>query len=160
MLDSNNNEVAMTTDQKLNVLLHALEERYKSIHIIRDRVQNISVWILGLFVTAGGWLIQSNTSLMIKEKWFSTIIIIISVLVVRIFYLKDLEKGFKAQQRIQAKIEDALDLCKVGVFTQDSIYPKEWTEAGSKGGNGKFFFHNYLLIYIGTGILLLSIWLR
>lgn len=160
MLDSNNNEVAMTTDQKLNVLLHALEERYKSIHIIRDRVQNISVWILGLFVTAGGWLMQSKTSLLINEKWFFTAIIIISVFVVRVFYLKDLEKGFKTQQRIQAKIEEALGLCKAGVFTTDSVYPKEWAEAGTKNGKGNFFFHNYLLIYTATVILLLSIWIR
>lgn len=150
----------MPDEKKIEILLHALEERYKSIHIIRDRVQNISLWTLGLFVTAGGWLLQSNTTLTCGEKWFFGATILLSVLVLRIFYLRDLEKGFKAQQRIQAKIEDSLGLCRPGVFTEESIYPKDWAKAGGKDSKGNFFFHNYLLIYLGTLILLLSIWFK
>ncbi len=160
MEDSNSDEMVLTPDQKITVLLQALDERYKSIHIIRERVQNIALWVLGLFVTAGGWLVQSNTSLLIREKWFFTIIILLAILTLRIFYLKDLEKGFKNQQRIQAKIEAALGLCKKGVFIEDSIYPKEWINAGQKNGKGNFFRHNYLLIYAATTILLLSIWFK
>lgn len=151
----------LTKEQKVDVLLHALEERYKSIHIIRDRVQNISLWILGLFITAGGWLLQSNSILETKERVFFTVIILTSVIVLRAFYLRDLEKGFKAQQQIQAKIESALGLCEAGVFIPtDSIYPSEWAKSGTKVGKGKFFFHNYLLIYLGTAILLVSIWVK
>lgn len=160
MEDSTKKEMTITNDQKVEILLHALEERYKSIHIIRERVQNISLWILGLFVTAGGWLLQSNANLESDEKIFFGAIILISVIVLRIFYLNDLEKGFKAQQRIQAKIEDTLGLCTPGIFTQESIYPKEWATAGTKKGKGNFFFHNYLLIYFGTAILLVSIWFK
>lgn len=149
----------ITNEQKVTVLLHALEERYKSIHIIRERVQNISIWVLGLFVTAGGWLIQSNVTLENSEKFFFGGIILVSVLILHAFYLNDLHKGFKVQQRIQAKIENTLGLCDPGVFTQESIYPKEWSDAGTKKGKGNFFLHNYILIYLGTGILLLSIWL-
>ncbi len=32
---------------KIDILLKALDERYKSIHIIRERVQTVSIWILG-----------------------------------------------------------------------------------------------------------------
>lgn len=147
-------------EQKVQILLHALEERYKSIHTIRDRLQNVSLWVLGLFVTAGGWLLQSNNTFLLKEKVFFSIAILVSVIVLRAFYLNDLEKGFRAQQRIQAKIEDALGLCSPGVYTESSIYPKEWSDSGTKKGKGNFFFHNYLLVYLGTAILLLCIFFR
>lgn len=150
----------ITHEQKVQILLNALEERYKSIHTIRDRVQNVSLWVLGLFVTAGGWLLQSDNTFLVKEKIFFGLVILVSVIVLRVFYLNDLEKGFKAQQRIQAKIEDALGLCTPGVFVDGSIYPKEWSASGTKNGKGNFFFHNYLLIYIGTAILLLCIFFR
>lgn len=150
----------ITQEQKVQILLHALEERYKSIHTIRDRVQNVSLWVLGLFVTAGGWLLQSSNTFLVKEKVFFGLAILVSVIVLRAFYLNDLEKGFKAQQRIQAKIEEALGLCSPGIFTDASIYPKEWTASGTKKGKGNFFFHNYLLIYLGTAILLLCIFFR
>ncbi len=150
----------LTNEQKIDVLLHALDERYKSIHAIRDRVQNCSIWILGIFVTAGGWLLQSDAILECREKLFFSGIIIVSVAVLRIFYLSDLERGFKTQQRIQARIEDALGLYKPGVFVTNTIYPSEWSQTGTRDGKGNFFSHNYLLIYLGTAIILLSIWLK
>lgn len=157
MEDSVKVEISISNEQKVQILLHALEERYKSIHVIRDRVQNISLWVLGLFVTAGGWLLQSNNSFSLQEKLLFGGFILVSVIVLRVFYLNDLEKGFKAQQRIQNRIEKALGLCKSGIFIQESIYPEEWVFAGTKKGKGNFFFHNYLLIYLGTVILLLCI---
>jgi hypothetical protein len=106
MQDSNELTISMSDDKKIEILLKALEERYNSIHIIRERVQNICLWILGLFITAAGWLLQSNHSLLTKEKIFFSLMILISVFVIRVFYLNDLEKGFKTQQKIQAKIEE------------------------------------------------------
>lgn len=147
----------ITHEQKVQILLHALEERYKSIHIIRDRVQNVSLWVLGLFITAGGWVLQSTTTFLIIEKVFFASVIVVSIFVLRLFYLNDLEKGFKAQQRIQAKIEEALGLCSPGVYIETSIYPGEWAASGTSEGKGHFFSHNYLLIYLGTVILLVCI---
>jgi hypothetical protein len=150
----------LNNEQKLEVLLHALEERYKSIHIIRERVQSVCLWILGLFITAGGWLLQSSNTLSTSEKIFFSTAIVISIIILRVFYLGDLQKGFKVQQRIQAKIEDTLGLCKPGIFTTDSIYPIDWGNAGTSNGKGNFFFHNYLLIYFGTLVLLICIWFK
>jgi hypothetical protein len=159
MQDFNQENITLSSEQKIEILLKALEERYKSIHIIRQRVQNMCIWTLGLFVTAAGWLMQSPKELAVKEKIIFTLIILITIMVIRAFYLNDLEKGFKTQQQIQARIENVLGLCKSGVFSKDSIYPESWKEAGTENGKGKFFFHNYLLIYLGTLLLLISIWI-
>jgi hypothetical protein len=159
MQDFNQENITLSSEQKIEILLKALEERYKSIHIIRQRVQNMCIWTLGLFVTAAGWLMQSPKELAVKEKIIFTLIILITIMVIRAFYLNDLEKGFKTQQQIQARIENVLGLCKSGIFSKDSIYPESWKKAGTDEGKGKFFSHNYLLIYLGTLFLLISIWL-
>jgi hypothetical protein len=160
MQNLNKKEMNIPEDKKIEILLHALEERYKSIHIIRDRVQNIAIWVLGLFVTAGGWLLQSTSSLSYSSKTELSIGLVSVIFIFHLTYLNDLKKGFKAQQRIQAKIEDILGLCKRNVYGEDSVYPKEWLDAGTKKGKGKFFFHNYMLIYLGTVILTICIWLK
>jgi hypothetical membrane protein len=153
-------EVLLSEEKKAEVLMHALGERYSAIRAIRDRVQNVCLWVLGLFVTGAGWLLQATNPLDCSEKIFFTSMILIAVFVLRAYYLKDLEKGFKNQQQTQARIESALGLCTEGVFIDCSIYPAEWGNAGTKKGKGNFFAHNYLLIYTGTLFLIMSIWLK
>lgn len=158
-MQSSNNQLTLTSEQKVEVLLHALSERYHAIHNIRDRVQNVCIWTLGLFITAGGWLLQSNSSLDNIDKILFTTMIVITIVVIRYFYLGDLEKGFRTQQQIQAKLEDTLGLCEPGIFRQDELYPKEWAQAGSKNGKGNFFLHNYYLIYLGATLFIICIWM-
>jgi hypothetical protein len=49
--------------EKVDILISALEERYKALHIIRERVQNVGVWLLGIFLASGGWLLQNDVVL-------------------------------------------------------------------------------------------------
>jgi len=151
----------LNNEQKTTILLSALEERYNSIHIIRDRVQNTCIWTLGLLLTAAGWLVQSTTVLTCKQKIIFSIFIVFVFTVVRCFYLKDLNKGFKSQQKIAARIEETLCLYETDVFgnSGSSVYPKEWKNSGDKDGQGNFFSTSYYLLYAGVFILLLAIWL-
>lgn len=158
MQNSPSTILPLNNDQKVDVLLKALEERYKALHIIRERVQNVCLWTLGLFITAGGWLLQAKAVPSCSEKIMFTIIIVVVVGVLRALYLSDLEKGFRAQQKVQAKIEETLGLCKPGIFRVDEIYPQEWAQAGGAASKGKFFLHNYILIYVGTAILIACLW--
>ena len=57
-------------ENQIGILISQLEERYRSIHIIRERAQNISLWVLGIFATAAGWLIQSKVELNNSKKIF------------------------------------------------------------------------------------------
>ena len=151
----------LDSKSKLQILLSALEERYKSLHIIRERIQNVCLWTLGILLATGGWLVQNGTSLTYQQKIFFSILIGIAFIVIRFFYLSDLEKGFKSQQRVAASIEE-----KLGLFgerflgaSEKSIYPQSWKDAGADTGGGKFVNRNYLLLYIGVTLLLLIIWL-
>jgi len=151
----------LDNQKKIDILLKALDERYKVLHAIRERIQNICLWSLGIFLGAGGWVIQKGTGLSVRERIAFTILITIAFVVVRFFYLHDLVKGFKAQQKVTASIEE-----KLGLFAKDflegvneSIYPPIWMDAGTANGQGHFVRTNYLLLYVGVLLLLLIIWL-
>ncbi|MFA5086478.1 MAG: hypothetical protein WC468_02740 [Candidatus Paceibacterota bacterium] len=149
----------LNKDNKINILLSALEERYNSLSTIRERTHNIGIWSLGILLGASGWLIESGITLSILEKKLYLVGIIIAFIILRFHYLKDLQVGFRSQQRITVKIEKALHLFDQGFFddSEESIYPKSWEKSGTKDGKGKFFETNFALLYIGMIFLIISI---
>src|SRR3989338_4548637 len=146
-------------NQKVNVLLSALDERYKSIHIIRERVQSVGIWALGILLGAGGWLIQSDTTLTYPQKVLGIVGFTTAFIALRFFYLEDLQKGFKGQQRAAACIEKVLGLFTPNFFndSSDPIYPESWQKSGTEEGDGKFFNSTYILLYVGVTFLLIAI---
>lgn len=144
----------MTLDdgQKVDVLLAALAERYGALRTVRERVQSIGIWALGLLVAAGGWLIQTEEDLTCPERWIAVLGLVGAVAVLRCVYLADLQRGFAAQQRTAAKLEAALGLYDVGVFDRSDapIYPPSWANAGEEKGSGRFFVSTYALLYVGA----------
>ncbi len=152
----------LNTEQKTTVLLSALEERYTVMRTIRDRVQSVGVWALGLLLTAGGWFIQSDIVLTSGQKLLYLIGVVVAIAVLRFKYLDDLCTGFQAQQRVAVRLEKTLGLFTPGIFDgeADSVYPPKWESAGNINGGGKFFNTSYLLLYVGAAFLLLAILLN
>lgn len=151
----------MSEDKTIDILLDALKQRYDSLRTIRERTQNICLWTLRILLGAGGWLIQSDRTFNLVEKLFFSLIILFAFIVVRCFYLVDLAKGFKIQQKVAVNIELMLGLYNKGLVANfGSPYPEGWKEAGSDSGPGRFIKRNYLLLYTGTIILLAVIWLK
>lgn len=147
-----------TLDQKLTILLDALNERYKSIHEIRARVQSICIWLLGILAVATGWLIQSGVNLSFEQRFLYSGIILIIVAYLRFFYFRDLETGFNSQISVASKIEKALHLYDKGYFYKEQIYPDSWKLAGSKNKKGNFFATNFILIEMGIFFLFVILW--
>ncbi|WP_298125227.1 hypothetical protein [Brevundimonas sp.] len=147
--------MTLNDEQKVAVLLAALAERYQAMRTIRERVQSVGLWALGLLVAAGGWLIQSRTELSDNERWIAIIGLGAALLVLRFWYLADLQKGFAGQQRVAATIERALGFFEPGALglMDASIYPASWNEAGSTDGKGRFFSSSYALLYGGVAFL-------
>jgi hypothetical protein len=144
---------------KLQILLAALSERYTSIHNIRARVENTGLWALGILLGVGGWLIQANIVLSWPQKAIYAVGILAAVLIVRLFYLADLQAGFRGQQRAASRIETILGLYKSGAFdsTNDPVFPASWESAGTHKSDGKFFRTTYHLLYVGTAFVLVAI---
>ena len=145
--------------QKIEILLVALQERYNSVHAIRERVQSVSLWVLGILLSASGWLFQSDVCFTLSQKILFTILSLCIWGILKKLYFSDLEKGFNSQRKILAKIEDSLGFYKKSHFneSEDTLYPKEWRHAGEKGSEGKFFQNTYNLIAVSFGIFILSI---
>ncbi|OGI10759.1 MAG: hypothetical protein A3I68_01635 [Candidatus Melainabacteria bacterium RIFCSPLOWO2_02_FULL_35_15] len=146
-------------EQKVSVLMQALEERYRSIHAIRERVQTVSIWILGILLGTSGWLFQSNIRF---DMWYQKLFLIVLLFILwgtlRWFYFNDLQKGFNTQRQVAATVEDLLGLFNKNVYgSVEPIYPKEWKSSGEKGSEGKFFDNTYNLIVVGFGVLSLVI---
>ncbi len=141
------------------VLLFALKERYESQHKIRDRVQSIGIWSLGLLLAASGWLMQEETILTFYQKLFMGLGVIVGFIILRYVYLADLYKGFCSQQRVAVRLEKILGFYTKGVYdnSNKTIFPKEWISAGYSNSGGKFFDSTYLFLFIGGVFLVLAI---
>jgi len=149
-------------NDKKEVLIAALQERYKAMHIIRGRVQAIGVWSLGFLLGASGWLIQSNLPPTLPQKVIFSLVVLVAFYVLRCVYLKDLNRGFQGQQHVAVRLEKALNLYTPGIYddSHEPIFPKEWARAGTKEGQGNYFVSSYVLIYTGVCILIISILLK
>ncbi len=149
----------MLDDLKVQVLLSAAEERNRAMHIMRERIQKTCIWILGIFLASAGWIIQGNVTLTFIQKTYLAAVIVVAVIVVRAIFLRDIESGFKGQQRALARIEIALKLYEPGFYDggEDCLFPESWRHAGTECGGGRFFTSNYWILYVGAVVLLAAL---
>ena len=149
----------MEEQTKIQVLLAIAEDRHKAIHVMRERVQKMCIWIMGIFLAVAGWIIKENITLSPIQNGVLVTVIIVIVLVIHLSYLKDIMRGFKVQQRVLARIEDALRLYDPKVYDdkKSGLFPNTWKKTGTNKGSGRFFANNLYLLYIGAGSLIISI---
>lgn len=152
--------IKITEENKVQILLEALKERYSSIHIIRERVQVVCIWALGLLLAASGYFYQTENIISLNKKIFLILLILLIWMSLRFFFFTDLEKGFNKQRTIAAKIEESLGFYEKNFFNSkdEDLYPKEWRLSGQKGCEGNFMKNIYNLIALGFFILTVSIW--
>lgn len=151
----------MEEQNKIQILLATAEERNKAIHIMRERVQKTCIGVMGIFYVMAGWFIKGGMDLTTIQKGFLTVAIIVAVPSIHFLYLRDIFRGFQGQQRVLARIEDALKLYEPKVYDNKNsgLFDSSWKKAGTDNGKGNFFRNNYLLLYIGAAVLTISIWI-
>lgn len=130
-------------------LLSALQERYNSMHNMRERVQNISLRLLWILLGVSWWIAQSNILFNCDEK-----IVIVLFIIVLIFifykYFEDLKEWIIKQKEIASKIEE-----KLWFFSwEDSIYPQKRKE---KSTEWPFLKSHYLMLWFWFFLLIISI---
>lgn len=150
----------MKNDNQKNELLYfGLKERYNSIHKIRDRVQNVGVWSLGLLLSSSVWLLINDFVFTDFQKILTIAGVCFGYYFLRHEYLKDLQEGFCSQQKVAVNIEKLLGYYSPSVIhrSKETIYPIGWSKAGSDESSGKFFKTTFVLLKAGTFFLLLVI---
>ncbi|HEX4106477.1 MAG TPA: hypothetical protein VHX92_09625 [Rhizomicrobium sp.] len=145
--------------RRVDILMLALNGRYDALHKIRERAQSIGVWAIGLSIAASTWLLQVKTPLHHFEKGLLVLGIAISYWAVRMKYIGDLERGFRSQQVVAARIEEALGLYTPQMLSEgvDSIYPPAWRDAGTVSSQGQFFDATNTLLDVAFGFLFFSV---
>jgi hypothetical protein len=145
-------------DKKIDILLSALQERYNAQHIIRSRVQNTGVWVVGILGAIGGWILKERPCFTLTEVILIIGFFSIALYIIRCVYLEDLNKGFKGQQRSASRVEKALGFYKKDEFIKDdTLYPESWEKAGTEDGEGRFFKTTFYLIYLGFAFVILAL---
>ncbi len=147
-----------TSEHKLRILLSAAEERYKSIHLMRERVYKISIWAVGIFLVVVGWIAKEGSEFLVMQKVFITIAVLLASGSVY-FYIRDIKKGFDSNFAVLTRIERLLGLYEPGFFNgaEGGLYPEEWGR--TKDRPGKFFKYTYLILWTGALIVLFEVWL-
>ena len=161
LLTYNMNIITLDDSQKVEILKVALEERYRSIHAIRERVQSMCIWSMGLLLAAMGWLIQGNFILNTEQKILYSLFILIIFSIIRFSYLRDLSRGFSGQQKAAAHIEKMLGLYQQDLYIQgETVYPIGWENAGNDTGKGNFFRTSFYLLYAGVVLVIVVMCLK
>jgi len=153
----------MDEPQQIAVLRDALAERYRALAVIRERVQTVSLWVLGLMASGAGWIVVEDPSWSRLDRLLVSAAVLLVLGALRLRYFPDLQEGFTSQQRVAARIEAELGLYDEKVLGHDNgqgpIYPSDWRNAGQKEGSGRFFESNYFLLYAAVGLLLVATWI-
>ena len=119
------------SNDKQNLLLALLKEKYEAAHQMRQRSQNFTVWILGLGI-ALAWKLFDGHPLDIVHK------IVVTIFVLGLaYYSKDfigcIEAGFEKNRDLTKSIEEELGLYADG-FCQSgaALYPHSYRDLSKK----------------------------
>ena len=123
--------IQLKDDQKIQVLLIELQERYAAAHKMRERSTRFTIWLSGMAVGLA-WLLISQKTLVLSQRLALTSLISTLWTGAGIFIL-GLRKGFQSNRRAMIKSERALDMYKPGIYLkEESLLPTSYKHTNSK----------------------------
>jgi len=150
----------MTDDTKLSILQVLLKEKYHCLHVMRHRVQAITLAAVGGFLVAAAWVSRQPSPLGAGHKAFLTVSLSVALGVVLAF-LGDMTRGFRSTQRVVVRLERILHCYDKDFFGEGTgtLYPREWMSSGMPDGQGRFFHAVWLLLPLSHLCSLVLLWL-
>ena len=107
--------IPLSDDQKFQVLLAELAERYSAAHKIRERSTQFTLWLSG-FAIGLAWLLVSQSPLPTSQR--IGLSLLIGVLFCGAFYfVAGLGRGFRANREAMVRVERALGMYDSGVYS-------------------------------------------
>ena len=142
--------INLDEDQKLQVLLIGLQERYHASHQIRGRSIQFALWISGMAIGLS-WLLIYQTSLELFQKIALTLLIG-TLFSGTIYFMAGLRRGFSNNRKAMVRCERALLMHDSGVYLADEpLLPKEYSKTEKKWSD------HFRTIYVWLIIVALSL---
>ena len=124
----------LNEDQKLQVLLAELQERYNASHKIRERSIQFTLWISGMAIGLG-WLLISQQALAFSQRVALTLLIA-ALFSGTLFFILGLGRGFRKNREAMIRSERGLGMHDSGVYLADTpLLPTEYSRTKHKWSN-------------------------
>lgn len=143
-------------DQKVQVLLAELSERYNASHLIRERSTQFNLWIIGLALGLA-WLLISHGGLSFTQK-ASLTALTASLLGASLVFLSGLAQGAINNRKALIRVEEALGMYLEGVYIEkDTLLPPQYKVI--KKSRDNLSFANLVLLLVTAASLMALIWI-
>ena len=126
--------IHLNEDQKLQVLLAELQERYNASHKIRERSTQFTLWISGMAIGLG-WVLISHNALLFSQRVALTILIT-ALFGGTLYFMMGLKRGLRKNREAMIGIERALGMHDLDMYLKDApLLPTEYAQAKGKWGD-------------------------
>lgn len=144
-------------EQKLDVILAQLQERYHALHKMRDRSMQFALWILGLGLGMG-WLLLSEKALTSPQQGAITLLLLLLGLAT-LWFIRGIQRGFETTRQIVIRLEKMLELYERGSYGQaEAVLPREYTQTKKKSvGHFETLYGIMIVVFL---TLLLLTWMN
>ena len=141
-------------DQKIQVMLIQLQERYAAAHKMRERSTKFTIGLSGMAIGLA-WLLISHQTLALSQRIALTLLIATLWMGAGIFIL-GLRKGFQSNRKAMIKSEQALGMYEGGIYlNDDSLLPAAYKLTNRKW-NDHFSTLCMWLCFLGVSLLILT----
>ena len=147
-------KMQLSDDQKLQVLVAELQERYNASHKIRERSIRFTLWISGMAIGLG-WLLISQKALALSQSVALTLLIT-ALFAGTLYFVVGLRRGFQKNREAMINCERALGMHDSGVYLADGpLLPTEYSRMNRKWSD---HFHTLYvwLILVALSLLILT----
>ena len=117
--------IQLNNDQKVQVLLSQLQERYCASHNMRERSTQFALWISGMAIGLA-WLLISQSGMTFMQRIALTLLIA-ALSIGSLIFMRGLKKGFKNNRNAMIACERSLQMYVPGTYVTDgSLLPEAY----------------------------------
>lgn len=146
-------QIELDPNQKFQVMLAELQERYNASHQIRERSVRFTLWISGMGIGLGWILVSKEIRL---PQQLALTLLIVALFFGAAYFLAGLGRGFRKNREAMIRCERALGMHEPGVYLAErSLLPKEYCQTKCRWSDHFRTLSLWLLI-VAASLLILT----
>ena len=147
--------VTLNDDQRFQVLMAQLAERYAAWHHMRARSMQFTLWILGLAVAVSWKLLQEPWSDLYQRTAATLLVLMLGG--ASLYFLTSLARGVRKNREALINIETALGNHRSGAYLRaKAVLPAEYMDTKPRASS--HFRTLYVLLTVTSVYLIAAIW--